>query len=103
MYQGLVHLHNVLRWVMLLLLVIAIVRHFGGMNGRKAFTPGDRKTGLFLMITAHVQLLLGLIQWFAGDWGLQILQTTAMGEIMKNPVLRFWTVEHSTRQKLRIF
>ena len=69
MYTGFVHLHNFLRWVILLLLIVAIFRHFSGMTGKKAFTNGDRKTGTWLMIAANVQFVLGLIQWFVGDWG----------------------------------
>lgn len=103
MYTGIVHLHNVLRWVILLLIITAIVRHLKGMTGRKPFTDGDRKTDLFLMITAHIQLLLGLIQWFVGDWGYKLLKNAdSMGEVMKNPAQRFWIVEHNTGMLIAI-
>ena len=91
MYTGLVHLHNFLRWVILLLIIVAIVRHFVGMSGKKPFTSGDRKTGTILMITANVQFVLGLIMWFVGDWGYKLL---ASGNVMSNPAQRFWIVEH---------
>ncbi len=102
MYTGLVHLHNILRWVVLILLVVAIIRHLMGMSGKKAFTEGDKKTGLFLMIAAHTQLLLGLYQWFAGPWGYKVIRNMGMGEIMKNPAYRFWTVEHNTGMLIAI-
>lgn len=103
MYTGLVHLHNFLRWIILLLLLTAIVRHFTGMNRKKAYTDGDRRNDLFLMITAHVQLLLGLIQWFVGDWGYKlIVNADSFGEIMRNPTMRFWTVEHNTGMLIAI-
>ena len=95
MLQGLVHLHNVIRWVILILIVIAIFRHLSGMTGKKPFTSGDKKTGLFLMISAHTQFLLGLILWFFGPMGYQLLSSVGMGEAMKNPAYRFWTVEHN--------
>jgi hypothetical protein len=67
-----------------------------GMTGKKPFTNGDRKTGLFLMTAAHIQLLIGLYQWFAGQWGYKLIRAAGgMGEVMKNPVWRFWTVEHN--------
>ena len=95
MYTGLVHLHNFLRWVILLLLIVAVIRHFAGMTGKKPFTNGDRKTGTFLMIAANIQFVLGLIQWFIGDWGYQLLKNSAgMGEVMKNATMRFWVIEH---------
>ena len=62
---GLVHLHNLLRWVILILLVWSLINSFLGKNGKEA---------RFLTIASHTMLLLGLIQWFFGNWGLNILQ-----------------------------
>ena len=94
MYTGLLHLHNLLRWVILILLVIAIIKSFSGMTGKRPFTKGDKKTGLFLMIAAHIQLLIGLYEWFFGAWGLKLIQNVGMGGAMKDPAYRFWAVEH---------
>src|SRR5688572_15327266 len=95
MYTGLVHLHNFLRWVILLLLLVAIVRHFMGMTGRKPFTNGDRKTGTFLMIAANIQFVLGLIQWFIGNWGYMISKgSEGRGEVLRTSENRCWVVEH---------
>jgi hypothetical protein len=43
MYTGLVHLHNFLRWVILLLLIVAVIRHFAGMTGKKTLYEGRQK------------------------------------------------------------
>lgn len=94
MYNGILHLHNVLRWVILLLLLIALFRHLSGMSGKKPFTSGDRKTGLFLMISAHLMLLIGLYQWFAGNWGYEKISTLGFSGVMKDPASRFFAVEH---------
>jgi len=94
MYQGLLHLHSLLRWIILILLVVNIVRHFTASN--QPFTATDKKLGLFLMIAAHTTLLLGLYQWFTGPWGLINIQNIGMGAAMKDPVSRFWAVEHLT-------
>lgn len=102
MYTGMLHLHNLLRWVILILLVIAVIRHLIGMAGNRPFTKGDKKTGLFLMIAAHIQLLVGLYQWFAGPWGLKLLQSTGMGAAMKDPVSRYWIIEHNIGMLLAI-
>ena len=45
MYQGLLHLHSLLRWIILILLVVNIVRHFTASNN--PFTATDKKLGLF--------------------------------------------------------
>lgn len=72
------------------------------MIGKKPFTNGDKKTGLFLMISAHIQLLIGLYEWFAGAWGFQLIRKVGMGEIMKEPAYRFWAVEHITGMLIAI-
>lgn len=95
MYTGLLHLHNILRWVVLILLLVALVRHAMAMSNRRAYTSGDKKINLFLMIAAHIQLLIGLYQWFAGPLGLKNINNLGMGEVMSNSAYRFWAVEHT--------
>jgi hypothetical protein len=92
MYQGLLHAHNLLRWVILILLLVNILRHITALN--KPFASGDRKLGLFLMISAHITLLIGLYQWFAGPWGYELISNNGFGVVMKDSVYRFWAVEH---------
>jgi glucan phosphoethanolaminetransferase (alkaline phosphatase superfamily) len=92
MDKGLLHLHSFLRWIILLLLLVAIYKSV--IDRSKAYTPGHKKTGMFLMICADIMLLLGLYQWFTGPWGLKSIQANGMGGVMKNAVLRFFAVEH---------
>ena len=92
MYNGLLHLHSVLRWIILILLLVAIYKSFADRH--TAFTPGHKKTGLFLMICADLMLLVGLYQWFAGPWGLKSIRSNGMAVVMKSPTLRFFAVEH---------
>lgn len=96
MYQGILHLHNLMRWVILILAVIAIFRALTGITSTKRFTETDRKTGTFLMIAAHITFVIGLYQWLAGDWGLNTILTMGIGQVMKNSVYRFWAIEHIT-------
>ncbi|ANH79732.1 hypothetical protein A8C56_00950 [Niabella ginsenosidivorans] len=100
METGLLHLHSFLRWVILLLLLIAIFRNIGA--GNRPFTNGDKKVSLFLMIAVDIELLIGLIQWFTGSWGLKQLTSRPMGEIMKDAVARFFTVEHITMMLIAV-
>ena len=94
MYNGLLHLHSLLRWVILLLLLIALVRHLAGMNNKRLVSNADRKVDLFLMIAAHITFVIGLYQWIAGEKGLKTIQHFGMGEVMKNSGYRFFAVEH---------
>lgn len=86
------HLHSFLRWVILILLLVAVYKSFTDRN--KAFTTGHRKMGLFLMICADVMLLIGIYQWVAGPWGLKSIRLNGMSNVMKNGPLRFFAVEH---------
>jgi hypothetical protein len=62
-----------------------------GLFGRKSYTETNRKVNLFAMISAHIQLLTGLILYFFSP---KVLLSD-MGAAMKDPALRYWTVEHS--------
>lgn len=90
MQNILLHTHSVLRWIALLLLLITIVKSFSGWFGNKTFTNIDKKLSLFTLISIHLQLVIGL-------WLYAIFITAPgfdFGDSMKNPVLRFFSVEH---------
>ncbi|HEX5150810.1 MAG TPA: hypothetical protein VFW07_05150 [Parafilimonas sp.] len=99
MYTFLLGLHNLLRWVILLLLIINIIRHFAAIN--QPFAAIDKKLGLWLMIAAHIQLLVGLYEWFAGAWGLQNFINNG-AQVMQNSTGRFFAVEHSVAMIIAI-
>jgi hypothetical protein len=96
MYHTLLLLHSLLRWVILLLLLIAIWRSYTGMRTGRPYTSADKKSGLFLLIASHTTLLIGLYQWIVGPWGLKNIQNLGFGAVMKDPVYRFYGVEHMT-------
>src|ERR1700761_5197630 len=94
MYQVLLYLHSFLRWVILLLSLIVLVRSYVGMTKAAAFTAGDKKAGLFLMIDADTTLLVGLILYCIGPWGVASIRNLGFGEVIKDKVYRFYAVEH---------
>lgn len=92
MYEILLRSHSGLRWILLVLVVAAIARAFSNMSSGK-FTALDDKLSLFSLITAHIQLLLGLGLYFISPFVKAAMQA-GMGEAMKETVLRYWLVEH---------
>jgi len=100
MYTFLLGLHNLIRWIILLLLVINLGRHFAAIN--RPFVSIDKKLGLWLMIFAHIQLLIGLYEWFAGAWGFQNIKNNGMAEVMQNNTGRFFAVEHTVSMIIAI-
>jgi heme/copper-type cytochrome/quinol oxidase subunit 3 len=92
MDTGLLHLHNILRWVILVLLVISIVTTYSARNN------GNKKFWLFTLIASHITLLIGLYQTY--NYYNRIEST--FGEIMKNKMNRFFVIEHPTLMILSV-
>lgn len=94
MQTGLLHLHNLLRWIILALLILSIIKAFAGWKGNAPFKPADKKTWLFTMIAGHITLLLGIFQVLWGRYGILTYQLPEGTSIMKDDFLRFFIVEH---------
>jgi len=102
MQTGLLHLHNLLRWVILVLLFLSIMQAFTGFTGKKAFKASDKKTWLFTMISAHITLLLGLYQVAFGRYGFISTSLPEGVSVMKDKFYRFYLVEHPVTMILAI-
>lgn len=93
MYTGMLHLHSFGRWVVLILLLLAIFRHLGAKN--RPYTKADARTSLFLMIASDIMLLVGIYLYVAGPRGVQLIQNKGgMAGVMGDAVSRFFAVEH---------
>lgn len=98
MLMGIQHLHGTLRWVVLVLLFLSIVKAFTGMSSGRTFSEADRKRGLFTMISLHLQLVLGFILYFGKGWSNMLGSADAMGDT----VLRFFSLEHMVTMLIAI-
>jgi len=90
MYSFLLHLHSGFRYIVKLLVVVAILQSLIGWFGNSAYTNTNRKINLFAMISAHTQLLIGLVLYFVSP----LVQFNS--GTMKDTTTRYWTVEHIT-------
>jgi hypothetical protein len=88
MYSILQHLHSGFRYILFVLIVVAIVQSLLGWLGQKPYTPLNRKINLFTLIAAHTQLLIGIVLFFISP----LVQFNS--GTMKNDVTRYFTVEH---------
>lgn len=100
MHDFLAHFHSGLRWIALILLLVSIVKFWPGMKGNKTFTAGDKKLGLFTMITMHLQLVVGIILYIIGKW-YEPLPAEVTDATVKS-VHRFFGMEHITMMLLAI-
>lgn len=93
MYAFMLHLHNIMRWVVVLAAVAAIVMAWVGVFNRSAWTKPNANVGRLFSISFDVQVLIGILLY---AW-LSPITTTAfsnMGAVMSNSVQRFFVVEH---------
>jgi len=100
MYTGLLHAHSGLRYVVLILLLIAVVNALLAWRSKKSFKSSDKKIYLVTLIFTHIQLLIGLVLYFISPIVDRAYED--FGAAMKNPTLRFWAVEHFTVMLLAI-
>lgn len=95
MVTGLLHLHSVLRYAILIIALIAIIQYIRSRSAKKTFSSGDKKLSMVFMILADIQLLVGGILYFIGpNAPMKYFKSIGMSDIMKDSVARFFTIEH---------
>lgn len=88
MYGILLPIHSFLRWAILVLILVCIVKSLMGMISKKPFGGSDNKISLFLMISAHTQLVVGLILYFVSP-------IVSFKNVTASPDTHFFTIEHA--------
>ena len=88
------HLHSILRWIILLLLLICLLQAFSKNSAL-------RKMSLWLLISAHLMLIVGIYQLFFGRYGINKGLPAGI-ELMKDKFYRFFWVEHPLMMLLAI-
>ena len=77
--------HSGWRYLVLILLVIAVIQALAGWFGKKTYTEDNRKINVFTLISAHIQLVIGLILYF-------------LSPLTKGPtadaMYSYWKMEH---------
>jgi hypothetical protein len=84
--------HSWLRWAVLIAGLLVVARAIAGASGRKLWEPADDRAAQWFTIALDVQLLVGLLLYFA----LSPFTSEAFrdfGGAMKT-ALRYWAVEH---------
>ncbi len=94
LYEILLALHSWVRWPVLILAIIFLVRVYWGWLGNKAWTTADGRTERIYSSLFDLQILLGLILYFF----VSPITTGALrnfGAAMGNPGVRFFAIEHA--------
>lgn len=88
MYDIIQHAHSGLRWVVLALILVAIFNAFNKWQNKGAWTPGDAAIYKYALLALHFQVLLGIIVYLISP------KVIFAGSAMKDPIARFFLVEH---------
>jgi len=96
LYSFLLHLHSGFRYIVLLLVLLAIIRAWLGWLGKVAYSESHRKLNLFALISVHTQLLIGILLYFVSPF------VKFSSDTMKDATTRYWTVEHLTGMLIAI-
>jgi len=94
MYIGLLHLHNVLRWLILIAALVVLLKYFTGWFSQKKWQKSDHVLGIIFTALIDLQFLTGIVLYFFVS---PITKTAFQdfGAAMKNADLRFYAVEHA--------
>ncbi|MEO6633396.1 MAG: hypothetical protein ABIN13_16780 [Mucilaginibacter sp.] len=94
MYQILLTLHSITRWLVLLSLLFAIYRAYRGWLGSKPYTNVDNAARLFALNMAHMQLVIGIWLYFISPVVSYFLHN--FKEAVHERQIRFFGMEHIT-------
>lgn len=92
MYQGILHLHSYLPFLLLAALLVSVILFYVKRGQNKPFKKGDKMLALITLILAHLQLLGGLILYFTSP--IVELAFANSDQLMSNDTYRFFAIEH---------
>ncbi len=100
MYNFVLILHNLVRWVVIILGAVAFGMALSGWLGKRPWSERNRKLGAFFGMAVDIQLLLGLVLYFISPLMRTALQN--FGGAMSSGDLRFFALEHPLSMVLGI-
>jgi len=100
-YEITLAIHSYLRWIILILGVVAVAKAIGGWLGRKPWGASDQKLGMFFVTGLDLQLLVGVVLFLFFS-PLTDAMFQEPGAAMKNTVTRFFSVEHTVMMVIAV-
>ncbi|MGB0892673.1 MAG: hypothetical protein ACPGUU_09995 [Flavobacteriaceae bacterium] len=80
-------IHSYWAFIVLAVLIYTVINAIIGLKQKKEFTHKEFRLGLFSLITAHIQLLVGFLVYFVGGF------QKGLGD-MKDSAVRLLALEH---------
>jgi len=94
MFDTLQFIHSYWAYVTLLIIVLATLNALKGLFTNSEFKHKDFRLSLFALIITHIQIILGLFLYIYSPNAMGVIKGNDIGEVMKNSLLRFPSVEH---------
>jgi cytochrome c biogenesis factor len=93
MYEGYLHLHNTLRWLLLISLLVTLVKFMAGWLLAQPWKKLDKLISLTTLLLIDLQIITGLSLYIFLS-PITKIAFTNFGNAMKDASLRFYAVEH---------
>lgn len=96
MYTGFLHAHSGLRYITIILILALIIQSFLGWKRQRKYHNAHQFLASTTVVILHLQLVLGI--------ALYLISSKVMFDavMMKNTLLRFFTLEHPLMMLLAI-
>lgn len=100
MYSAILTVHSYLRYAVLILVLLVVLRYVAGLLSSRAWNDGDEAVGRWMIRVWDLQFLLGLVLYFLSP----IVQFgfANFGDAMGDAQLRRFLVEHPVLNLLAI-
>jgi len=93
MYEAIKVVHSYWAYLVVLIVTLATINALIGFFSKREYAPKDFRISLFALIVTHLQLVIGLIIFFVSPTILWF-KDIPVKEIMGDPLLRLYNVEH---------
>ncbi len=94
MYTTIQNVHSYWAYLVLIIMSIATINAIIGLIGKKEYQPKDFRISLFTLIVTHIQLLIGILIFFTSPLVAWFTDGVAVKDIMNDPTMRLYSVEH---------
>lgn len=101
MYLFVLTVHNIIRWVVVVVLILALVNAILGWIQKRSWSSSDRKLGFFASIGVDIQIITGLLLFLFFS-PLTTSSFSDIGAAMASTDRRFFLVEHSSLMLLAV-
>ncbi|KAA1243665.1 hypothetical protein [Aquimarina sp. RZ0] len=94
MYEAIKIVHSYWAYLVVLVVTLATINALIGFFGKKEYAPKDFRISLFGLIVTHLQLLIGIVIFFVSPTIMWFTDGVSVKEIMGDPLLRLYNLEH---------